>query len=456
MTSSLLGILANATLVSSGAIALTLVLRKPLRGLLGPGLAYFLWLLVPTSLLVLLLPAPVHPLHAVLSMPLSVPHSMSPRSASRIAVAWVSLSSGPEWGLWLLSTWGVGAVAFCSMLVYQQRRFVTGLGALVRQEDGVLRAGTPGRGPAVSGVLRPKIIVPSDFDSRYTPQEQELILAHERMHVRRGDLVVNALCALARCIFWLNPLVHVAAGAIRLDQELACDAAVMRKHPRSAKPYANAMLTTQLTGDALPLGCYWISSHPLKERIMLLKQPPARGVRRVLGQTLLGLCVGLVGYGSWAAQSDAGLSMAASRMTYADSGLRIFSDSVQASEHGVRYTGNVIVEVPATQEKPEVAVDAQTAQGSAGGMHLEGNVSFRVVSRDPFNIHSDSLWVRTSDRLSASSAPRGRAQVFDGNVRIDVAGHVLTTDHMSLRNGKLHMDEVEMHTESLVTRSVSR
>jgi hypothetical protein len=124
------------------------------------------------------------------------------------------------------------------------------------------------------------------------------------MHVRRGDLITNGMWALARCIFWFNPLVHIAARLSRFDQELACDAAVMRNHPNSRKPYATAMLRAQIADDALPLGCYWRSAHPLKERIMLLKQPPARGLRRAIGRILVGTCVCLIGYGTWAVEPD--------------------------------------------------------------------------------------------------------------------------------------------------------
>ena len=338
MASPPLSILANATVASSCGILLTVLLRKRFRILFGPGLAYFLWLLVPTSLLVLLLPAPSTGLKAVLAVPLSMPSLTS-------HVVEVSISSGPDWQMWLLRTWGIGALLFCWKLAREQRRFIASLGVMVGGDGDVFRAADPNSGPVVVGILQPKIVVPSDFDTRYALQEQALILAHERMHVRRGDLVINATCAFARCIFWFNPLMHFAGQLIRFDQELACDAAVMRNHPHSRKPYASAMLRTQLADGALPLGCYWPSTHPLKERIMVLQQPPARGLRRVIGQTLIGTCIVLVGYGSWAAQSDTGPTGAAARVTHADSEIRISSDTVQASEHGVRYTGNVILEM---------------------------------------------------------------------------------------------------------------
>jgi hypothetical protein len=66
MARELLGILGTATVASSCGILLILLLRKPLRTFFGPSLAYFLWLLVPTSILVPLLPAPSTGLKTVL------------------------------------------------------------------------------------------------------------------------------------------------------------------------------------------------------------------------------------------------------------------------------------------------------------------------------------------------------------------------------------------------------
>lgn len=298
MVNSVVNVLRDASVASSCAILLILLLRKAVRMYFGPNLAYFLWLLVPTSLIALLLPAPSIGLKSVLPVALSVTSL-----TSHVAQVSTSAGLGLDWTTWLVYAWGIGGLLFCAKVVRQQRQFIVSLGDLIRS-DGVLLATDLAACPVVFGVVRPRIVVPSDFAIRYAPEEQVLILAHERMHIRRGDLLVNALWTVARCFFWFNPLVHVAGRLIRFDQELACDADVMRDHPRSRKPYANAMLRTQLVDDPLPLGCHWPSIHPLKQRIMLLKQSPARGLRRVIGQMLIGLCVLTVGYGTWAAQSN--------------------------------------------------------------------------------------------------------------------------------------------------------
>ena len=81
-------------------------------------------------------------------------------------------------------------------------------------------------------------------------------------------------------MFWFNPLVHLAAARFRFDQELACDAAVIARHPDSRRRYGAAMLKTQRAEFGLPMGCHWQSSHPLKERVAMLKQaPPSRPTR---------------------------------------------------------------------------------------------------------------------------------------------------------------------------------
>src|SRR5690606_182279 len=115
-------------------------------------------------------------------------------------------------------------------------------------------------GPALVGAWRARIVLPADFERRYDTLERELILAHERVHLARGDAWVNAFVALLRSLNWFNPLVHLAAAKFRLDQELACDAAVIARFPRARRRYADAMLKVQLAGQAwqelrLPVGC---------------------------------------------------------------------------------------------------------------------------------------------------------------------------------------------------------
>jgi beta-lactamase regulating signal transducer with metallopeptidase domain len=139
-------------------------------------------------------------------------------------------------------------------------------------------------------------------DGRYTEAERALIRAHEREHILRKDPRAGALMAAFQCLAWFNPLVHWAVHLARLDQELACDAAVIRRLPGSRALYAKTLLKTQLAGAALPLGCYWParSRHPLEVRVELLRRPVGDG--SLEGPLLIGAGVVTAAILAWAAE----------------------------------------------------------------------------------------------------------------------------------------------------------
>lgn len=83
-------------------------------------------------------------------------------------------------------------------------------------------------GPLVTGTLKPVIILPAEFHQTYTRNEQYMTLLHECMHVKRRDLASSFIALAFRAMNWANPLVHMAWGAFRADQEAACDESVLR------------------------------------------------------------------------------------------------------------------------------------------------------------------------------------------------------------------------------------
>jgi beta-lactamase regulating signal transducer with metallopeptidase domain len=121
-------------------------------------------------------------------------------------------------------------------------------------------------------------------------------------HLRRGDIHAQLLATGLRCLFWFNPLLHYAARMFRFDQELACDATVLAAFPRGRGRYGSAMLKTQLAGFGLPVGCHWQSSHPLKERIEMLKQPLPARMRKRTGAAMVAVLMCAGTWAAWAAQ----------------------------------------------------------------------------------------------------------------------------------------------------------
>lgn len=294
MNRDLLPLLLETTLAASVVIPLLLVLRAPLRRWLGAGAAYASWLCVPVAVAAVLLPArEVAVEWGVIG---AVLRPMREATASVVPVV------APAWQIAVLAVWLVGALAMAAWLWRQQHRFVRGLGRLHRREDGLWMAATSRGLPAVVGLFRTRIVVPNDFESRYVAQEQALIACHEHLHVRRGDLPANALVSALRCVYWFNPVIHLAARRFRIDQELACDEGVIRRHPAARRIYGEAMLKAQLDVAPVPLACHWPAPHPLRERISMLGRKLPSRRRRALAMLWVITMAATIGYGAWAAQ----------------------------------------------------------------------------------------------------------------------------------------------------------
>ncbi len=275
MISDLLITLAKLNIAVAMAVLVVIALRRPLLRLFGAQSVYASWLIVPMAAGASLLPA-------LRSVPLA--EATVPDVAAII--------EGQPWLAGLaVAVWLIGGVVLALRLAAGQRRFMR-------------KAARGQAGPAIVGVIDPRLILPSDFAERFSPEEQRLIRAHERVHMDRDDPRANAVLAAIQCLFWFNPLVHLAASRIRLDQELSCDAVVVARYPKERRRYAHAMLKTSLADQPLPVGCYWPASarHPLEARIALLKAPAPTNSRQLIGFGLVAAVALLTAAAAWSAQ----------------------------------------------------------------------------------------------------------------------------------------------------------
>ena len=83
------------------------------------------------------------------------------------------------------------------------------------------------RSPVITGVFRPRIYLPIHLISDHGTDKIRYILLHELQHYRYKDNISNYLLLLAGIFYWFNPLVRLAARAMRNDREIACDSAVL-------------------------------------------------------------------------------------------------------------------------------------------------------------------------------------------------------------------------------------
>ena len=96
--------------------------------------------------------------------------------------------------------------------------------------------------PAVYGILRPRIVLPAACQDK----DMDLVLLHERTHIRRGDNLWRMLAFGITAVHWFNPLAWVFLKLLLADLELACDECVMGKLGEDrAKAYALSLLDSR-------------------------------------------------------------------------------------------------------------------------------------------------------------------------------------------------------------------
>lgn len=312
MSNEVLNLLFEATGVLTLALVAVLLLRGGWLRAFGARNTLLLWLIAPIALVALLLPAPVERIDLAAGDAATASESAQALlPAIRERVIEMSPSGVPApGGVWqaaapidmavlILGVWLVGAGLLAGRMSVNQVRLVRSLGPLTRMSNGCFRSSVSDIGPAVVGAIRPRIVLPADFEQRFSVEQQALIIAHERCHLRRGDAQFNLLACVLRCLFWFNPVVHLAWPRLRMDQELACDAAVLRTRRRQRRAYAEALLAARSNAPALPLGCPWLSGKPLTRRIQLTFTHPIGSIRLLCGTALVLLTASVAALGAW-------------------------------------------------------------------------------------------------------------------------------------------------------------
>lgn len=407
MIADALSVLAQLTIATSIAVVVVALMIAPLRRISGPQVAYWLWLLVPASALVVLLPVPPQSLETTQFLPRAV------AGASAVARTFNhDVQDGAIYPTVALLIWACGFLLALTLMVLRQKLFTRSLRGLASGADGTYRSAVVAS-PLLIGVRRARIIVPLDFDTRYDSEEQALILAHERAHRQRGDILANAIASAWLCIFWFNPLAYWAAIRLRVDQDLACDASVLRSSSAGTHRYARLLLKAQQLGDApplhVPMTCQWLSSHPLRERIMMLRHSYPGTARRRFGIALTAAVI-LAGTGlAWAAQPEASQS---DELRAGSLRVAISADHRSKLPDGdIAYSGNVLLTATDPGTSPPLDWSSENVDELGdGSVELHGTVRISfgsyVVTTDRAVIRrkEEATFRMDSARLSDESA----------------------------------------------------
>ncbi|MBQ5959709.1 MAG: hypothetical protein IJL53_03475 [Firmicutes bacterium] len=134
--------------------------------------------------------------------------------------------------------WIAGILMTLLYMGIVSRRMKQGLREAIPAGERVLESDTVSS-PFIWGMFRPYIYLPSDL----VEPDRAYVIAHEVVHIRRGDPVWKMLAYLIRTIHWFNPLVWVSFILFQRDMELACDERVIHGMDfADKKAYSKALL----------------------------------------------------------------------------------------------------------------------------------------------------------------------------------------------------------------------
>ena len=158
-------------------------------------------------------------------------------------------------GLWLVG------VLVISVLLIQRMSFVKGLIArsepaknrLVdmlnqcRRQVGVrrsieLRLSNSISSPAVCGLFKPVILIPTALLEKLSPDKLRTILIHELVHIKRADIWVSLVQTVLQIIYFYNPFVWFANAVVRRIREQAVDETVLVALGAGTKSYSNTLI----------------------------------------------------------------------------------------------------------------------------------------------------------------------------------------------------------------------
>lgn len=99
--------------------------------------------------------------------------------------------------------------------------------------------------PFTLGVRNVRIYLPDFLGAA----EQEYIICHEKIHIRRKDYLVKSIAFLLAGINWFNPFVWIAFHFMEQDMEMSCDEEVIHIMGNGIKKEYSQSLLDFATGD---------------------------------------------------------------------------------------------------------------------------------------------------------------------------------------------------------------
>jgi beta-lactamase regulating signal transducer with metallopeptidase domain len=103
--------------------------------------------------------------------------------------------------------------------------------------------------PIATGIAAPAIVLPSTLTETLSAHDLQCTVEHELAHVRRGDVLGNAVQRVLEALFFWNPWLQIVGRRLVVEREVACDDWAVR---RLGAPHEYAFCLAQLARRIAP------------------------------------------------------------------------------------------------------------------------------------------------------------------------------------------------------------
>jgi bla regulator protein BlaR1 len=270
--------LIQQSLLLSVIVLFLVALRGPLNRFIATRGNYALWALVPFTLLLSLIPS-------ASTQTIPVFEAFSSSSTGTMLSSIQVSSSNVVSQYWLI--WPIGAAMVFLSLCGANISYIKSLNIVKDKPDASSHKGHKGhkqglnkassaklKSPILIGLIRPLLVLPTNFTTQYNADQQALMIEHELTHKQQGDLLWNWVAVCLLSLFWFNPIIWFGYKYFRLQQELSVDEAVLAQQSlKQRQCYAHALVqASAMSSNAYLTHVTYGGKTMLKVRIMKLGQ----------------------------------------------------------------------------------------------------------------------------------------------------------------------------------------
>ena len=154
--------------------------------------------------------------------------------------------------LLLLAVWVVGMVIFFTVNIIRYNTFKKNILAASIEwthinEIAKIVTSEHVTSPILIGILNPVIVFPN---IEMTKGEIDLILQHEKTHLKSGDLIIKLFALCVNGVFWFNPICYKIKNDLNGLCENACDEKIIKNMDNTARKDYGLVILSVLENNA--------------------------------------------------------------------------------------------------------------------------------------------------------------------------------------------------------------